>query len=71
MKTQEELNRLKEEVESLNKKLAELNEEEIEQVARGFIKIVHSDSTLMVCDLCEFAGQWKGNYVGKTFERCI
>lgn len=37
MKTQEELNRLKEEVESLNKKLAELNEEEIEQVAGGFI----------------------------------
>ena len=35
MKTKEELNALKEEVETLNKKLAELNEEELEQVAGG------------------------------------
>ena len=36
MKTKEELNALKEEVEALNKKLAELTEEELEQVAGGF-----------------------------------
>ena len=36
MKTKEELNALKEEVETLNKKLAELTEEELEQVAGGF-----------------------------------
>ena len=36
MKTVEELNALKEEVETLNKKLAELSEEELEQVAGGF-----------------------------------
>ena len=36
MKTPEELNTLKEEVETLNKKLAELSEEELEQVAGGF-----------------------------------
>ena len=38
MKTKEELNALKEEVETLNKKLAELSEEELEQVAGGFIE---------------------------------
>ena len=35
MKTKEELNALKEEVETLNKKLKELSEEELEQVAGG------------------------------------
>ena len=35
MKTKEELNALKEEVEALNKKLAELTEEELAQVIGG------------------------------------
>ena len=35
MKTKEELNALKAEVETLNKKLAELSEEELEQVSGG------------------------------------
>ena len=35
MKTPEELNALKEEVEALNKKLAELNEEELKQISGG------------------------------------
>ena len=35
MKTKEELNALKEEVETLNKKLAELTEEELAQVCGG------------------------------------
>ena len=35
MKTAEELKALKEEVEALNKKLAELTEEELKQVAGG------------------------------------
>ena len=35
MKTKEELNALKEEVENLNKKLAELTEEELEQISGG------------------------------------
>ena len=35
MKPKEELNALKEEVETVNKKLAELNEEELAQVAGG------------------------------------
>ena len=37
MKTAEELNALKEEVETLNKKLAELSEEELEQVMGGYM----------------------------------
>ena len=39
MKTKEELNALKKEVENLKKKLAELTEEELEQVTGGFIPI--------------------------------
>ena len=35
MKTKEELNALKEEVETLNKKLCELTDEELEQVSGG------------------------------------
>ena len=37
MKTKEELNALKEEVASLNKKLQELSEEELKQVTGGII----------------------------------
>ncbi len=37
MKTKEELNALKEEVETVNKKLAELNEEELAQVSGGIV----------------------------------
>ena len=37
MKTKEELNALKEEVETLNKKLAELTEEEFAQVTGGVL----------------------------------
>ena len=38
MKTKEELNALKEEVETLNKKLHELTEEELAQVAGGDLR---------------------------------
>ena len=38
MKTKDELNALKEEVEALNKKLAELTEEELAQVCGGRIR---------------------------------
>ena len=37
MKTKEELTALKEEVEALNKKLAELTEDELKEVTGGFI----------------------------------
>ena len=39
MKTKEELNALKEEVETLNKKLAELTDEELEQVSGGYMTV--------------------------------
>ena len=37
MKTKEELNALKDEVETLNEKLAELTEEELAQVSGGWV----------------------------------
>ena len=46
MKTPEELNALKEEVEALKKKLHELNEEELAQVAGGaYIKDIYDQVT--------------------------
>ena len=39
MKSKEELNALKEEVETLNKKLHELTEEELAQVSGGYMKV--------------------------------
>ena len=49
MKTKEELNALKEEVETLNKKLAELTEEELAQVSGGAIEIICSDGDCANC----------------------
>lgn len=43
MKSKEELNALKKEVEALNKKLAELTEEELKQVAGGVDFIIPED----------------------------
>ena len=42
MKTKEELNALKEEVETLNEKLKELTDEELEQVNGGVPKLIPS-----------------------------
>ena len=47
MKTKEELNALKEEVETLNKKLHELTDEELEQVAGGKKSIKYG-----TCPIC-------------------
>ena len=49
MKTKEELNALKEEVETLNKKLHELTDEELAQVAGGFVKICDGE-----CENCRY-----------------
>ena len=43
MKTKEELKALKEEVEAVSKKLAELSEEELEQVSGGYVDPVLFD----------------------------
>lgn len=45
LKTKEELNSLKEEVDNLNKKLAELSEDELEQVSGGLFPIYVSFPT--------------------------
>lgn len=52
MKTKEELNAIKEEVDALNKKLAELTEEELKQVTGGAVftgadGLVSSDSVIV------------------------
>lgn len=44
MKTQEELSALKEEYENLNKKFAELNEEELKQVTGGCLPIIFASA---------------------------
>ena len=63
MKTKEELNALKEEVETLNKKLAELSEEELKQISGGgyerFCVRVSANST--TCIIIEQRG--KSNYI--------
>ena len=43
MKTKEELNALKEEVETLNKKLQELSEDELQQVSGGRYEEAYSE----------------------------
>ena len=51
MKSKEELNALKEEVEALNKKLSELTEEELEQVSGG-ISPGHGGAILIGTSAC-------------------
>lgn len=48
MKTKKELNVIKEEVETLNKKLTELTEEELEQVAGGRKPVIRTDDHNML-----------------------
>ena len=46
MKTKEELSAIKEEVEALNKRLAELTEEELEQVSGGQLQEIEDGDPL-------------------------
>ena len=48
MKTKEELNTLKEEVETINNKLKELTEEELEQVAGGAFLDIKSENDYII-----------------------
>lgn len=43
MKTKEELNAIKEEVEALNKKLSELNDDELKQIVGGMKVVVEEE----------------------------
>ena len=72
MRTAEELNAIKEEVENVNKKLAELSEEELKQVTGGLLPVLDcplknigdnggcpyggSMKSLMNCSGCQYAG---------------
>ena len=66
MKTKEELNALKEEVEALNQKLAELSEEEIAQVSGG-----ESYGTLSVCPYCGGRLEIHPWYSDPNVYRCV
>ena len=48
MKTKEELNTLKEEAETLNKKLAELTEEDLAQVSGGVLPAIGEDEPVLM-----------------------
>ena len=71
MKTNEELNALKNEVETLNENLAGLSAEELAQVFGG--RKGHVYKTNMECSSCGHKAVWcspcEGTYVGKT-TRC-
>lgn len=54
MKTKKELKALKEEVEAVSRKLAELNEEELAQVSGGLVPIPN----------------WRGSFIGLTVSSC-
>ena len=61
MKTKEELNALKEEVETLNKKLAELNAEELAQVVGGCGAGIDPDNGILTKQ-CPFCAEYKDFY---------
>ena len=61
MKTKEELSALKEEVETVSKKLHELTDEELEQVVggapHGKVDFVHDTSTIVDAGVVALAGK--------------
>ena len=61
MKTKEELNALKEEVEELNKKLVELSEDELKQVVGGSGK---DRDSYMMCHSCGYVNYDVSSYTG-------
>ena len=58
MKTKEELNALKKEVETVNKKLAELTEEELAQVSGGAFLPVESGGNDVIYFKCTKCGKF-------------
>ena len=61
MKTKEELNALKEEVETLNKKLHELTDEELEKIHGG----AHGGYWDALCPICNYVFA-RGNLIPPT-----
>ena len=67
MKTKEELNALKEEVETLSKKLAELSEDELAQIAGGDVT---TDLLNAACPTCYRFTPVDGNRENRQFSNC-
>ena len=73
MKTNEELNALKEEVETQSKKCSEPSEEELEQVAGGEDKVIFDPPKTVECPQCYWLLSWCGeptlkcDHCGKEF----
>ena len=75
MKTAKELNALKEEMETLNKKLADLSEEEMEQVAGGsYSKLTYycpnSECAYLKTKGKQFEKHLEGNYTKLPCRYC-
>ena len=70
--TQEELNALKEEVETLNKKFAELTEEELKLVSGGDWSFITKYATRMKCEnpACGEELTWEGNFMNLWSYEC-
>ena len=66
MKTKEELNALKAEVEAVSKKLSELTEEELAQVTGGGI----IDLPESLCPTCDRFKPIDGNMDNRTYSNC-
>ena len=70
MKSKEELNKLKEEVEAVNEKLAELTEEEIAQVTGGAIPTFDWNQREVWCSILEKDTTCKQPYLKGKKEQC-
>ena len=64
MKTKEELNALKEEVEALNKKLAELTEDELAQVVGGVLPFIDEPGLELPGDAAGQTGKFGTGFIG-------
>ena len=60
MKSKEELNKLKEEVETVNEKLQELTPEELEQISGGTLNRIYCDCEGRSVDVCRTANCYYG-----------
>ena len=64
MKTEEELAALKEEVETVNKKLAELTEEELAQVSGGVLPFIDEPGLELPGDAAGQTGKFGTGFIG-------
>ena len=64
MKTKEELCALKEEVETLNKKLAELTEDELAQVVGGVLPFIDEPGLELPGDAAGQTGKFGTGFIG-------